>query len=212
MIEIPEIAPKLLFAIFVGGLIGAEREFHDKAAGFRTITFICFGSTLFTILSIELSGNLHDPARIAANIVSGVGFIGAGVILRNGGHIIGLTTASTIWIAAALGMSIGGGYYLITGIATIVILIYLWFFPVFDRWIHIMRKTRTYHVVFPANKEKFHQLESLIHECGLKVEYCNRSIASGEMACTWRLNGLPKNHEQLADKLFVDGNLIDFSY
>ncbi len=212
MINIPEIAPKLLFAVLVGGLIGAEREFHDKAAGFRTITFICFGSALFTILSIELSGNLYDPTRIAANIVSGVGFIGAGVILRNGGRIVGLTTASTIWVAAALGMSIGGGYYLITGIATGVILIYLWFFPVFDRLIYMIRKARTYHVVFPASPEKFHQLESLIRECGLKVEYCNRAIQDGEMACTWRINGSPKNHECLADSLFIDRQLKELRY
>lgn len=92
----------MLVAILIGGLIGAEREFHEKAAGFRTITFICLGSTLFTMLSLELGG-ARDPVRIAASIVTGIGFIGAGVILRDGGRIVGLTTASTIWISAALG-------------------------------------------------------------------------------------------------------------
>ena len=125
----------MLVAILIGGLIGAEREFHDKAAGFRTITFICLGSTLFTILSLELGG-VRDPVRIAASIVTGIGFIGAGVILRDGGRIVGLTTASTIWIAAALGMGIGSGYFLLAGIATGLILIGLWGFPLFDRLIH----------------------------------------------------------------------------
>jgi putative Mg2+ transporter-C (MgtC) family protein len=207
MNEIPEIGLKLFFAIFIGGLIGAEREFHDKAAGFRTITFICLGSTLFTVLSIQLGGNQNDPARIAANIVSGVGFIGAGVILRDGGRIVGLTTASTIWVAAALGMCIGSGYYLVTGIATGAILIGLGIFPVFDRRIHMARKVRTYHVVFPTSAEKFHQLENLIQECGLQVKYCNQEIQHGEMACTWRMFGLPKNHVRLADSLFVDEHL-----
>jgi len=207
MNKIPEIALKLIIAILVGGLIGAEREFHDKAAGFRTITFICLGSSLFTILSIELGGNQYDPSRIAANIVSGVGFIGAGVILRDRGRIVGLTTASTIWVAAALGMCIGSGYYLVTGIATGAILIGLWVFPVFDRWIHMARKVRTYHVVFPSSAGKFHQLEKKIQEYDLQVKYCNQEIQNGEMACTWRIYGLPKNHVRLADSLFVDDHL-----
>jgi putative Mg2+ transporter-C (MgtC) family protein len=159
MTNISEIAIKLLVAILVGGLIGAEREFHDKAAGFRTIIFICLGSTLFTILSLELGG-ANDPTRIAASIVTGIGFIGAGVILRNEGHIVGLTTASTIWIAAALGMGIGGGYFLLAGIATGLILIGLWVFPMFDQLIHKKRETRTYYVVFPRDTEKYDQLEN----------------------------------------------------
>jgi putative Mg2+ transporter-C (MgtC) family protein len=207
-----EIVPKLVLAIIVGGLIGAEREYHDKAAGFRTITFICFGSTLFTIISIALSGNQYDPARIAANIVSGVGFIGAGVILRDRGRIIGLTTASTIWVAAALGMCIGSGYYIVTGIATGAILIELWVFPLFDRLIHLTRKVRTYYVVFPTSVEKFHQLENLIKECGLQVAFCNRAIQHGDMACTWKIKGLAKKHVQFADSLFLDRHLKELRY
>lgn len=206
---IPEIALKLFIAIFIGGLIGAEREFHDKAAGFRTMTFICLGSCLFTILSIELGGNQYDPTRIAANIVSGVGFIGAGVILRDSGRIVGLTTASTIWVAAALGMGIGSGYYLVTGIATGAVLIGLWIFPVFDRWIHMARKVQTYHLVFPSSAEKFYQLEKLIQEYELQVKYCNQEIQHGQMVCTWRVYGLPKNHKLLADSLFIDDHLIE---
>ena len=86
---------KLLLAMFIGGLIGAEREFRDKAAGFRTIIFITVGSTLFTILSPELGGD-REPSRIAASIVTGVGFLGAGAILQGKERVIGLTTASTI--------------------------------------------------------------------------------------------------------------------
>ncbi|MCX6025184.1 MAG: MgtC/SapB family protein, partial [Chloroflexi bacterium] len=97
---------KLLLAIFNGGLIGAEREFRDKAAGFGTLIFICVGATLFTMFSMR-SRPSGDPSRVAANIVSGIAFLGAGVILREGGRIMGLTTASTIWLAAALGMGLG---------------------------------------------------------------------------------------------------------
>jgi len=153
MTNISEIVIKLLIAILVGGLIGAEREFHEKAAGFRTIIFICLGSTLFTILSLELGG-ASDPVRITASIVTGIGVIGAGVILRNEGHIVGLTTASTVWIAAALGMGIGSGYFLLAGIATGLILIGLWVFPMFDRLIHMTREARTYHIIFPRSTKK----------------------------------------------------------
>ena len=81
---------KLLLAVLVGGVVGAEREFRDKAAGFGTIILICVGATLFSIFSLKL-GSDRDPVRIAANIVSGVGFLGAGVILQAGGRILGIT-------------------------------------------------------------------------------------------------------------------------
>ncbi|HQN43268.1 MAG TPA: MgtC/SapB family protein, partial [Anaerolineaceae bacterium] len=93
----PEDLLKIVLAVLVGGLIGIEREYRDKAAGFRTLIFICVGAALFTILSVRLAGD-KDPTRIAASIVTGVGFLGAGVILRDGGRVIGLTTAAAIWL------------------------------------------------------------------------------------------------------------------
>ena len=99
---------KLLLAVVVGGIIGAEREVRSRAAGFRTIILICVGSTLFTMISMKIGG-AANPDRIASNIITGIGFIGAGVIFHGQGHVSGITTAATIWIAAALGMSIGGG-------------------------------------------------------------------------------------------------------
>lgn len=99
---------KLGMAVLVGGLIGAEREYQDKAAGFRTIILITVGSTLFTILSLTLDPG-NTQTRIAANIVTGIGFLGAGAIIREHGKIGGLTTAATIWLSAALGMGIGAG-------------------------------------------------------------------------------------------------------
>ncbi len=134
MFILPEDVIKLLLAVLVGGLVGAEREFRDKAAGFRTIILICVGAALFTMFSLKLGGDM-DPVRIAANIVSGVGFLGAGAIMRAGGRVLGITTASTIWLAAALGMGIGGGYYLLSGAAAGIILIVLWILPALERLI-----------------------------------------------------------------------------
>src|SRR5690242_15513119 len=97
---------KVLIALLVGGLLGLEREYRHKAAGMRTLTLICLGSTLFTMLSAEL-GYPSSPDRVASNILTGVGFIGAGVIFKGDYTIDGITTAATIWIASALGIAIG---------------------------------------------------------------------------------------------------------
>ncbi len=103
---------KLLLASILGGLIGLERELHRKPAGLRTNLFMCVGATLFTILSGELARQFGgDHTRIAAQIIPGIGFIGAGAILRDRGGVVGLTTAATIFVVASIGMAIGGGMY-----------------------------------------------------------------------------------------------------
>ena len=116
----------LLASLFCGALIGAEREYAAKPAGLRTNIMICVGSTLFTIASVfswtHLTGESPtvDPGRIAAQVVSGVGFIGAGAILRSGLHVTGLTTAATIWFVAAVGVVIGLGFPLLGTLVSLV--------------------------------------------------------------------------------------------
>ena len=109
MPPIDELIKQLALVLLVGGLIGAEREFYNKSAGFRTMILICLGSYLFTVFSISISGSTND--RIASNIVTGIGFIGAGVIYKDENRINGITTAAIIWATAALGMGIGAGKY-----------------------------------------------------------------------------------------------------
>ena len=105
---------KTFLSLAVGFLLGFEREQKDKAAGLRTISIICLGSTLFTILSYKMGmGASEDSTRIASYVVSGIGFLGAGVIFKDGFSINGLTTASIIWAAAAIGMAIGFGEFFI---------------------------------------------------------------------------------------------------
>ena len=123
-------APRLLAAIFCGGLIGIERELKNKAAGLKTNMLICFGSTLYASLSLVVAqdpsgGVAHgDPGRIAAQIVTGVGFLGGGAIIQSRGTILGLTTAATIWVVSALGVVIGLGHWNIA-IATAILSIAL---------------------------------------------------------------------------------------
>lgn len=124
MITNYEIILRILTALVLGGIIGLERQYHDKPAGFATNTLICVGSAVFALLSILSAYYLGgDPARIAAQIVAGVGFLGAGSILRDGNKISGLTTAAGIWLVAAVGMAVGYGHYFIGAVATTSVLI-----------------------------------------------------------------------------------------
>jgi len=121
-----EMVLRILMAAALGAIIGYQRERAGKPAGLRTHTLICIGAALFTIASLYGFGAVADPARVAAGIVAGIDFLGAGAIIRRGeGVIEGLTTAATIWAVAAIGLAAGAGLYLISAVTTAVILIIL---------------------------------------------------------------------------------------
>ena len=112
----------------LGGIIGIEREIRDKPAGLRTNILICVGSTLFMSISTKVAELLGgDPTRIAAQIISGIGFLGAGAVLHSHGFVLGLTTAATIWVVAGVGMALGSGMYLVAVFATAMSLVTLYF-------------------------------------------------------------------------------------
>src|SRR5437867_4356778 len=112
-------------AVLLGGAIGMERELRGKAAGLRTNILICVGSVLFTQLSTALAGPNGDPGRIAAQIVTGVGFLGAGTIIHGKGSITGLTSAATIWLVAAIGVAVGAGQDYVAAGATLLVIVVL---------------------------------------------------------------------------------------
>ncbi|OUO57640.1 MgtC/SapB family protein [Candidatus Avelusimicrobium gallicola] len=114
---------KIFLALVLGGALGLERQYHDKPAGFATNCLICLGAMLFTVLSEVMGEAGGDPGRIAAQIVTGVGFIGAGSILRDGNKISGLTTAAGVWLVAAIGMAVGYGQYFWAALCAVAILI-----------------------------------------------------------------------------------------
>jgi putative Mg2+ transporter-C (MgtC) family protein len=118
------IVGKLLLAALLGGAIGFERGLHRKPAGIRTNMFICLGSAVFTVLSFELAQRFGDPSstRIVSNLIPGIGFLGAGAILRERGGVVGLTTAATIFMNAGIGMAVGGGAYGMAIFTTFVVL------------------------------------------------------------------------------------------
>lgn len=121
-----DLALRLTVGLILGALIGFERELHRQPAGFRTHSLVSLGAALFTVVSaFGFGGDMVDPTRIAAQIVSGIGFIGAGTILQYRGHIRGLTTAASLWSVAAIGTAAGAGLYVVAIVGTVLILVIL---------------------------------------------------------------------------------------
>ncbi len=114
---------RLFISVALGGLIGFEREKKVRPAGLRTNMLVCLGSCLFTLLSV--SGFSVDPGRVAAGIVTGIGFLGAGSIIATGGQITGITTAATLWVVAGIGLAVGIGEYAMAIVSTILVYLIL---------------------------------------------------------------------------------------
>src|SRR5688572_1213664 len=200
------------FAVVIGGIIGAEREFRDKAAGFRTIILITVGSALFTIFSASMDPGF-TRTRVAANIVTGIGFLGAGAIVREHGRIGGLTTAATIWLAAALGMGIGAGELIFVAASSLIVIIVLLVFPRLEVWIDSIRESRTYKIVVStANADKIDKINDAFVDHELKVYEHHQSKTGNTIVGTWNTIGSPKHHEKFAMIMVKDKDIEDFVY
>lgn len=161
-------------AVLCGGLLGLERQYKNKIAGFRTIILICLGSTLFTIVA-EKSGNLA-----AMNIVTGIGFIGAGVIFKDNAGVSGLTTAAVIWVSAAIGMVIGSDKYLLGVFSTLVVLVVLVLFSLLEGYIDKIHRDKLFVIEFTnGDFENLEQVRQLIAANGLKSNTINLSKKDG---------------------------------
>ncbi len=204
---------KLLLALVLGGLIGWERELYDKPAGFRTNTLICVGSTLFTIFSLKIGiipGT--DSARIAAQIVSGIGFLGAGAIIRRGEAVLGLTTAATIWFVASIGMGIGAGYYVISSVGTALALAILFVFRKFENLVDRIRTTRTYHVIVSAEDDAVRELSLVLDSCGLRVLGNKQVKSDNRYFYEITLSGKRAEHTPLLEKLLKSPTVKEVRY
>jgi len=201
-----DIILKLVLAILVGGLLGAEREYRSKSAGFRTLTLICLGATIFTIFS-QILGGIGNPDRIAANIVTGIGFVGAGVIFKgdNTSKVNGITTAAMIWVTAALGMAIGAGYWLAALIATGMIFIVLFAFTLLEDRIDRANQLRKYRIVCPFEIEVLGRFETQFKTHHLRFRRTRQGKTAENMVTgEWLVQGTEQNHRHLIHELMQD--------
>lgn len=205
-----EIIIRLAVACLIGGSIGLEREYLSKSAGFRTQILICLGSCLFTIFSYFLAHN--TPDRIASNIVTGIGFLGAGVIFREDNRVTGLTTAATIWVTAALGMGIGGGYYWVCIWGTVMALIALLILKKLEDIIERINQNRNYKIVTHYKHETLVKFEEMFTEHNLKFKRNKQFRRGDQITGTWIVNGAEKNHNAFIKQLLQDDSVMEFEF
>jgi len=188
---------QLVLSILLGGVVGLERELKGKPAGLRTNILICVGATLFTALSVHLAGGRGDPGRVAAQILTGVGFIGAGTILHMRGHVVGLTSAATIWVVAAIGMALGSAAYLEAIGTTFLVVIVLAGLEKLENLL-ARHETRGRLVVHARpDRDTVEQLEELVRTAGLEVDRVSSRRENVDLVVDLAVRGQKRLHDDL---------------
>lgn len=205
-----EIIEKLLLALLVGSAIGIERELRSKSAGFRTLILICLGATLFTIFS-EMIGT-DSPSRIASNIVVGIGFVGAGIIFKSGNRVNGVTTASSVWVTAALGMGIGAGYYWISLLGCILAVVVLFGFSYLEYYIDLVNQVRNYRITYPYEENNQHKYEHIIKNHGLTIRNRQQIKRGNIIEGYWLVQGRQSKHHRFIDTILHDEAVTEFEF
>jgi putative Mg2+ transporter-C (MgtC) family protein len=204
-----ELLLRILLALLCGGLIGAEREYRNKSAGFRTMILIAVGACLFTELSVRI-GAPASADRIASNIVTGIGFLGAGVIFRGEGGINGITTAATIWVVAAIGMALGNGLYLVAGAVTLAILIVLTMLPGMEGLIDRLHQQRTYVMSWQRSLDAAQEVEDLFRKSRLRYRATTVGRKGELITQAWQVSGGGRQHEAFVTELKQLGSIEAF--
>jgi putative Mg2+ transporter-C (MgtC) family protein len=204
-----EEAAQVSFAFVIGAVIGLEREFRSKPAGFRTMILICVGSCLYTILSKE--SNTVSPDRIASNIVTGIGFIGAGVIFKEGITVNGLTTAALIWVTAALGMAVGYHNYTLAISVSVIVVLTLFVLEPVQRFINNLHRVKDYRIktvsVGKKFKEEFEQFFSsndMTYRCMKTVKEDNDAVY------LYRIGSPDRNYDAVNNFLLTHAEVKSF--
>ena len=198
---------KIAIAFVLGALLGVERQYHNKPAGFRTLIMITVGATLFTILSNRVTAN---PDRIAANIITGIGFIGAGVIFKDGLKVSGMTTAATIWIAAAVGMAVGYGAFYLAATVTIVMLATLVLLAKPEDFFLRFHEVKFYKITFMAGECSFEELEKKFSELNIDHKKDNESKVNNQVIVFYQLSARKTEFDLLNDYLMKNNSITGF--
>ena len=219
-------AQRLLLACGLGGLIGLEREWRHKDSGLRTNMLICMGAALFTIMSVVLAGeNSPNKGQVASNIVQGIGFLGAGLILHTKNRVLGLTSAATVFVVAAIGMTCGAGLYVIAVIATVLLLLALQVVGALEGRLGWKRYPMIYEVradvgaklskdivgveraeglaaeVDGARHRMFHAILQVLDRCGQRLSIIDRDNVAGLERTSFGVTSTRKVHSRILKEL-----------
>jgi len=207
----------ILLATVLGAALGLERQWQGKSAGLRTIMLVSAGSALFTIVSyqmaiIDLKHN-SDVTRIASNIVTGIGFLGAGIIFRGNVSIHGLTTAATVWAAAAIGMAAGIGNYLLAIETTVVSLGILIFLHWFDLWFERVKEMRIYHITSSYQEhDELPDYSEYFAARGYKIQDKKLAYKDSKVTTTLKVRASKRHHDEVIAQLLKNPQVIALHY
>ena len=200
----------LVLSLIIGFIIGAEREYRSKSAGLRTMIMVCLGSCIFTTLSLKIG--IANPDRLAANIITGIGFLGAGVIFKTDDKVTGITTATTIWVVAALGMAAGSGHLLLSITGTVVVFLVLIFLVKIQYYIDNKNQSRNYKIVCEYKEETLVRYEKLFKAYHLKAERGRQTKNDDIIIGHWIVQGSISNHEKVIQALLLDKEIREFDF
>lgn len=197
---------QILAAFAAGATLGLEREYHNKPAGFRTMILITVSSCLFTILSVLWAGN----DRIASNIVTGIGFIGAGVVFKEGANVKGITSAAIIWMAAAIGMCIGLQHYMLAAMVVILVMLVLLVLFKFETTFDNLHQMKSYEIHFPATDYSIEALEAEFKTMHVKFIRIKTSKQGGIVCVEYNIEIHPGKRDQFEAFLIKNTHIISF--
>lgn len=211
-IFVSQVLMRLLLAATLGGAIGLEREMKRKPAGFRTNMFICFGSAMFTILSYRLADQyVGDHTRIAAQIIPGIGFIGAGSILHSRGSIQGLTSAATLFVVASIGMACGGGLYLVAAFATMLLVMALNVLGMIEAKLGFKPVQMTYEAQGDTSDIVLENVNYVLERENLQTQWMQAGKLNDSSRLVFAVDAFPSQHKLLMDALRAQTGIKHFS-
>ncbi|HEX9199466.1 MAG TPA: MgtC/SapB family protein [Acidobacteriaceae bacterium] len=195
---------RLLMACAMGAVIGMEREWRHKASGLRTNMLICMGAALFTMMSAVLAGdNSPNKGQVASNIVQGIGFLGAGLILHTRNRVLGLTSAATVWVVAAVGMACGAGLYIEAAIATFIVYSALRFVGILELRSRWKRYPMLYEVRGSDDKSMFAEILAVLDREHLRLNIVERDKVGVLERVTFVISASSARHKDLLTKLIA---------
>lgn len=198
---------QILAALAAGAILGLEREYHSKPAGFRTMILISVSSCLFTILSVSLSGSDH----IAANIVTGIGFIGAGVVFKEGATVRGITSAAVIWMAAAVGMCIGLQHFILAAFVVVLVLLVMITLSKLEAIFDNLHQIKIYEIYFDASDYSIEALEKEFNS--MQIHFTRSKISKhdhNQVCVEYSIEISPKKGKRIDTFLITNNHITRF--